>query len=293
MEALNQPKTFPEVNAILREVLSSVQSILGGHFIGMYLYGSLATGGFDRDSDVDFIVVTDEEVSDGLFAELHDMHTRIKTMDSWCAAQLEGSYIPCCALKHYDPVHALYVHIDRGRDERLQRMHLDNDRLGRAWWGGWILLRSTIREHGIILAGPDPNTLIDPVPPSDLWQAALSVLNGWAADILNDPAQIKNRGYQSYTVLTLCRILYTFHFSAVISKPEAIRWAQETLDKRWMPLIDSAWLGRQNPDLEAEPDDINGTLEFIRYTIEQSQHFRKPQKIIGIDLAEEILNSMK
>jgi hypothetical protein len=259
-------------------VLSGVQSILGENFIGMYLYGSLATGRFDRDSDVDFVVVTDEEVSESLFLKLQDMHARVAGADSWCATQLEGSYIPRHALKRYDPIRALYVHIDRGQDEHLQRMHLGNDRLSRAWWGGWVLLRSALREYGITLAGPDPKTLIDPVSPDDLRQAALSILNGWAADILNDPAQIKNRGYQSYTVLTLCRILYTLHTGAVTSKPEAICWAQETLDKKWTPLIERAWLGRQNPGLEAEPDDIVTTLEFVRYTIEQSQQLEIEKK---------------
>jgi hypothetical protein len=266
---------YPEVKIILDKVLSEAQSILGEHFIGMYLYGSLATGGFDRDSDVDYVVVTDEEVSENQFAAFQDMHTRIKTMNVWCADQLEGSYIPREALNRYDPQRALFVHIDRGPDEQLHRMHLDDERISRAWWGGWVILRSNLLEHGITLAGPAPQTIVDPVLPDDLRQSALLVLHGWAADILNDPAKINSRGYQSYTVLTLCRILYTLHTGAVTSKPEAMRWVKAHLDEKWMPLIERAWLGRQNPGLDAEPADVNGTLEFIRYTIEQNQYIEK------------------
>jgi len=264
---------YPEVNVVLHELLASVQSILGNHFIGMYLYGSLATGDFDRDSDVDYLVVTDNELSDELFSALQEMHTSIAMIDSWCATQLEGSYVPQGALRRYDPVHALHLHIDRGRGEQLKVMQIDNAALSRAWWGGWVLLRQVVREKGITLAGPAPQTLIDPVSPDNLRQAALAIFYGWTKQILDDPAEISSRGYQSYTVFTLCRILYTLQRGAVVSKPAAARWVQETLDQRWVPLIDRAWVGRQNPGLKAQAEDVNETLNFISYTLERSQKF--------------------
>jgi len=36
---------------------------------------------------------------------------------------------------------------------------------------------------------------------------------------------------------------------------------------RWSPLIERAWIGRQHVDLKAEAEDVNETLEFIRYTL--------------------------
>ena len=271
MTSPTQPIPYPEVNFILHEVLTNVQSILGNHFIGMYLYGSLASGDFDRESDLDYVVVTDDVLTDELVSALQDMHTRIATLDSWCATQLEGSYIPQGALQRYDPVRALHLHIDRGRGEQLQKMKLESALLSRAWWGGWVLLRENLRERGITLAGPDPQTLIDPVSPDDLRQAMSALLDGWVTPILDDPAEINNRGYQSYTVLTLCRILYTLQNGSVASKPVAARWAQETLDERWIPSIDRAWVGRQSPSLKAEADDVDETLEFIRYTLASNE----------------------
>lgn len=48
-----------EVNAALQELLSGARAILGSHFVGMYLDGSLALGDFDLEtSDLDFVVVT-------------------------------------------------------------------------------------------------------------------------------------------------------------------------------------------------------------------------------------------
>lgn len=271
MELINQPTPYPEVNAILDELLTSVQSILGDRFIGMYLYDSLASGDFDRESDVDYVVVTDDVLSDDLFSALQAMHMRIATIDSWCATQLEGSYVPQGALRQYDPVHALHLHIDRGRGEQLKKMKLDSALLSRAWWGGWVLLRDSLWKQGLTLVGPAPQTFIEPVSPEELRQAALAILHGWAAQILDTPAEIDSRRYQFYTVLTLCRILYTLQHGAVASKPVAAKWVQETLDERWAPLIDRAWVGRQNPGLKAQAEDVNETLDFIRYTLERGQ----------------------
>ena len=97
------------------------------------------------------------------------------------------------------------------------------------------------------------------------------ILNGWASQILEETAKIKQRGGQSYTVLSICRILYTLQYGTVVSKPVAARWAQEALDNKWTPLIERTWAGRHNPGAEAPPEDVNGTLEFIRYALEQSQ----------------------
>jgi len=106
------PTPYPEVNALLGLLLLDVRAILGDRFVGMYLYGSLASGDFHRESDVDYIVVTHEEISDELLLALDAMHQGIAMMDVWCATQLEGSYVPREALRQYDPVHALHTHID-------------------------------------------------------------------------------------------------------------------------------------------------------------------------------------
>ena len=63
----NNPTPYPEVNTILQVLLERVKSILGSHFIGMYLDGSLTSNDFDEDSDIDFVVVSDEDISGDLF----------------------------------------------------------------------------------------------------------------------------------------------------------------------------------------------------------------------------------
>jgi hypothetical protein len=93
--------------------------------------------------------------------------------------------------------------------------------------------------------------------------------------MLNDPARLNVRGYQSYTVLTMCRILYTLEYGAVVSKPVAARWAKENIDGRWAPLIERAVDGRHHPQSAALPEDVGGTLALIRYTLEQGAQLQK------------------
>lgn len=64
---------YADVNAVLHDFLVSIQAILGSHFRGMYLFGSLALGDFDpHGSDIDFVVVTDADIADDLFGALHE-----------------------------------------------------------------------------------------------------------------------------------------------------------------------------------------------------------------------------
>jgi hypothetical protein len=254
------PTPHSEVNAVLQELLDGVHATLGDQLVGVYLTGSLAAGDFDRHSDVDFVAVTENEVGGELFSALDTLHQRIAMIDSWCAIQLDGAYISRVALRRFDPTIAVHANIDRGSGERLKMVQFDE-----------VIVQSyLLRERGITLDGPDPRTLIDPVTPEDLRNAMPRVLAGLGSQILDDPARIDSQGYQSYTVLSLCRILYTLKFGAVVSKPIAAQWARETLGHRWAPLIDRAWSGRQHPERAASSEDIGGTLALIRESLRRA-----------------------
>ena len=255
------PTRYTEVNRVLLELLSDVQTVLGDQFVGMYLFGSLASGDFDQDSDIDFVVVTNDDISDALFAGLQTAHLRIATIECRYATELEGCYLPQQALRYYLRTDMLYPHIDRGKGERLRLKPQDID---------WTIHGHTLGETGVVVTGPAPHTLIEPVTPNELRRAVLEILSGWWAPMLDDPLKLNSSGYQSYAVLTMCRMLYTLAFGTIVSKQVAARWAKETLGEPWMPLINRAWVGRHNPELKAHTEDVNATLELIHYTVERN-----------------------
>jgi predicted nucleotidyltransferase len=252
------PPPHPEVNAVLAALLGGVRSILADHLVGMYLDGSLACGDFDLASDIDFLVVTDLAVTPDLFSSLQAMHDRVAETDPRWGVELEGSYIPRAAIRRYDPSLAMHPNLERGKRYRLKMVHHDED---------WIVHYHVVRERGIPLFGPEPKTLIDPVSPEDLRCAMQKILLGWWGGFLNHPAQLTQRGYQSYAVLSMCRILYTLEYGSVASKSAAARWAQDHLDRRWLPLIERAWDGRRNPGCESSAADIQETQEIIRFAL--------------------------
>jgi hypothetical protein len=116
-------------------------------------------------------------------------------------------------------------------------------------------------EHGLVLAGPPPRTLIDPVQPSELREAVVGILREWWAPMLVEAPLLEKSSYRCYAVLTMSRMLYTIHHGAIVSKRVAARWAEEALDRRWTPLIRDALA-------HDVPPDRNETLAYIRYTCE-------------------------
>ncbi|MBK9600642.1 MAG: nucleotidyltransferase domain-containing protein [Anaerolineales bacterium] len=169
---------LPEVNVVLQDLLKDVQRILDGRLAGMYLEGSLANGDFDQDSDIDFVVVTDDAIEADTFSVLQMMHERINLLDTQWSTNLEGSYVSKHALRRHDPEHTNFPNIERGFGERLKMVHNDET---------WNIHRYILRKCGIVIMGPDPTTLIDPISPDELRQAMLPALHGWATQILNDP----------------------------------------------------------------------------------------------------------
>jgi predicted nucleotidyltransferase len=261
----NPPTPHPEVNAILQRLTESIQSVLGKHLIGMYLEGSLANGDFDQDSDIDFVVVTDVEVTEDLFSRLQSMHDQIATIDSPWAIQLEGSYLSQQALRRYDPTNDIHPNIERGLGERLKLVRHQEV---------WNVHRHILRERGITIVGPEPKTLIDPITPTALKQAMLPALSGWATYLLHHPNEIVQRGYQSYIVLTLCRILYTLQMGEVVSKLKSANWAKEAIGETWKPLIEDAWEGRHASQMPPDLAAIRQTQDFIEYALEVSKQLK-------------------
>ncbi len=260
------PTPYADINALLRELLAGVQTILGNHLIGIYLEGSLANGDFDASSDVDFVVVSDrvigKERTPDLFAALYAMHEQITAGESPWASELEGSYLSQHALRRYDPADALHPNLERGQGERLKMVRHDES---------WVTHRHILRKHGITLLGPPIQTLVDPVTPAALQLGMQVILQRWVTPMLENPIPITSPGYQSYIVLSLCRILYTLHHGAVVSKQVAARWAMETVAKPWAAMIAQADQTRHSGVWAAQTDPMPDILAFMRYVLAESQ----------------------
>jgi hypothetical protein len=259
------PTDYPDVNKVLNLLLVRVQEVLRNQFVGLYLYGSLSSGDFNPEtSDIDFLVVTTATLSDQKIAALESMHKQIWESGMTWASKLEGSYIPQEYIRRHAANNPPCPTVNEGK------IYLDRH------GSDWIIQRHIIREYGVVLAGPVPNSLIDPVSPDDIRNAILGILNEWWFPMLDDATWLRQHGsnYHGFAVITMCRARHALEHGTIVSKPVAIQWARENLEKQWHPLIEQAIASQSGQHSEF----LTETLDLIRFTRHNVLEFEKSAK---------------
>ncbi len=110
-----------------------------------------------------------------------------------------------------------------------------------------LVVRWTVRQKGVSLAGPSPKILVDPVSSELLRVEIYETINNFGQEILDDSAPYNNRFYQGFIVLNYCRMLHDLHTGNIGSKRQGAEWAKAVLDPAWSDLIEGAWASRPNP----------------------------------------------
>jgi hypothetical protein len=277
------PTLYPGLNAVLGELVTTTQAILGDNFCGAYLQGSFAVGDADAYSDVDFVVVTHTGIGDDHLPALGAMHARFPTLGIYWAKHLEGSYIPKGVLRRPDPSCAPFLYVDNG-SPYLEWSHHDNT----------AVVRWALREYGIVLAGPDLASRMDVVTEDELRSEIRRTMRERAQDLRVDTsspdkppsAWLQQHGaelaaqypegvsgtpwsawLQPHVVLSYCRMLHTLHTGRVGSKLAGGHWALSELDGRWAALIQRALDDQPDPwgrvHRPADPALVAETWVFI------------------------------
>lgn len=251
------PTSFPDLNALLAELVGGARAALGGGFVGAYLWGSFALGAGDAWSDVDFVVVAEEDPADE--RALQELHGRLFGRETPWAQHLEGSYVPRELLRRVDPARTPLLYLDNGARELVRDPHCNT-----------AVMRWVLRGHGIALAGPPPAELVEPVPAEALHAEARETLRS-LAEWLDEERDTFSRWAQPYAVLQACRCLWTLRHATVASKPRAGAWALDALEPRWGGLIRRALAERPEPwrrvGEQAEPRDVGDTVAFVDYAL--------------------------
>ncbi|MFC2064977.1 aminoglycoside adenylyltransferase domain-containing protein [Chloroflexota bacterium] len=259
---------YPELRYVLHTFVERLQTELEDNLLGFYLVGSLSSGDFDLDSDVDFLAVIQENLGDETISTLEKIMTGMHSMGFYPAQHMEGSFITLSDLKDWGTVRKKkLVYFDNGSTRAERSIH-DNQ-----WHVRWIL-----REGGAALLGPPPKTLLPPIPLDKMFtetrEALFEILKLLEEQIDEPLTYINSRFGQSFAVLSVCRFLQTLDTGRVESKKAAVKWARQALAPEWIGIIDQAWLERQGVRFcvkirqRAEQKNLDETLKFIRYAIE-------------------------
>lgn len=232
-----------------------MQTILGDTLIGVYLSGSLVTGDFDEGiSDIDLLAATARDVHPAEFDALEAMHLDLVSQSRhphW-NDRIEILYLLLDALKTFRTKRSPIAVISPGEPFNIKDAGSD-------WLMNWYL----VREYGVTLLGPPPQAIIDPIAKAEFLASIKAHALSWR-DWLDEGS---SRPYQSYSILTLSRALYTLTHGEHVSKKKAAEWAQRELPE-WAHLIQNALVWRRQALTEKDVDPattLPETRRFIAY----------------------------
>jgi predicted nucleotidyltransferase len=231
---------YPEVQALLPDLLSRMRAALGERLLGLYLYGSLVWGDFDLAvSDIDLLAVTAELPSAEELTALGRLHADFATERPAWRNRIEVQYASREYLATFRERRGPIAVISPG-----EPFHVVD--AGDEWKINWYF----VLAYGQTLAGPAPSAWIAPIGQAEFVAASRELALNWRERIGKTAG---SRPYQSYSILTLCRAWYTCATGRQSSKRQAAAWAAERLPEH-APLIASALEWRANAnDTSADP----------------------------------------
>jgi hypothetical protein len=206
----------PNIKEFVRTVQADIKEVCNRNFIGIYLHGSLAMGGFNPNmSDIDILVVTKKPVSEENKRRL----AQLFLSRSNAPFPIEVSFLnmnllhnwqhPCAYDFHYSEYwRERYVdELRKGTTEIInEAINLDPD----------LAAHITIMNHrGICLDGEPIGEVFPSVPKTDYVSSIMEDYEDCLKNIVNDPI---------YCSLNLLRVFWYLRDGVISSKQEAGEW---------------------------------------------------------------------
>jgi len=199
------------------------------NIIGIYLFGSLAYGGFSEEtSDIDLQVITKTLLNDTELENVKDIHKKLIEINNIWGKRLEVSYTPVDMLKEKNI-------------PTLPRPYYNEIFYYKAGYGNeWLINNYLILNYGKTIYGPDFNKLIE-------YKITIDDVKGsckkdfykeWKPKI-DDDEWLSHSNNQAYIILNICRIIYTINNSKTENKHNSAKWVKNQY-KQWKKLIEKA-----------------------------------------------------
>jgi hypothetical protein len=242
-----------DLSELLQAIATDLPVILAGNLAGIYLWGSLTYDAFNETcSDVDLIAVTARDLDDREFAELDGWFNNKRALNRWVRRidirfVIEHEFLDktsrCCGFYHYIG--------------KLTRHESDGNPII------WI----NIAESGITLWGKDAKLIAPHVSDQCFNEALLLEMNYLKEDLAANAGDRSDKAFihNAYAVLTACRILYSAHHKALVSKDQASAWAMERVPLPRRPIIQSATKNRLKNGGSTIPQLELDAMNFVEF----------------------------
>jgi predicted nucleotidyltransferase len=221
------------------------------NIIGIYLFGSLAYGGFNKGrSDIDIVVITKTLIKGYELDTIKNIHKKMEHINKKWSKRFEASYAPIEMLQEKKP-------------PQNPRPYYGEIFYDEATYGNeWLINNYLLYNYGITIYGPEFKTLVkEPIEIKEIQEACIKdFYKEWMPKI-NDHEWLTNSHYQSYLVLNICRILYTIHESETANKQKSCEWVKMNY-MEWEKIIDEAERWNYGKIMDKEKE----VKEFIKFT---------------------------
>jgi hypothetical protein len=237
------------IHLLLDRLLEGQRRALGDERIGLYLFGSASTGGFEVGiSDVDTVAVLRSDPTGAQLDALARLHRAIlEEMPEW-DDRVETVYLSLDALRGFRSGTFPAARVSPG--ESFHAIEVDP-----SWLIDWYQLRAV----GIALAGPPATSVVPTISHEQYVDAVRRHLVEWSSW-----AGFGSAGSQSYAILTACRALRTVRTGEHVSKRDAACWASDQLPEH-AELIQQALSWRERARLEPVMDQRGGRQAAQRF----------------------------
>jgi hypothetical protein len=253
-----------DLSDLLHAMATDLPAILHGNLAGIYLWGSLTYDAFDPTcSDVDCVAVTERDLDEREFSELDAWFNNKKEQNRW-AHRIDMRFVidheflektsRCCGFYHY------------------------MGKLTRHGSDGNPIMWMNIAQSGITLWGKEAKLIAPQVSGQCLNDALLLELNYLKEDLAANAGDRSDKAFihNAYAVLTACRILYSAHHGAVVSKDQACSWALETVPAMWRPVIQSAKDNRLKNGGSTTPQLEQDAMRFVEFVTDKLKNGNQP-----------------
>jgi predicted nucleotidyltransferase len=241
------------------ELAKRLQRHFGKELLGLYLYGSLAAGGFvDGRSDIDLFTVVENDLSEDQVEELRRCHADYVATHPELDERVEVAYVSESVLSTLDgsPAGTLVV-VSPG--EPLHTKDVDQ---------GWVINWYSVCTNGETLIGPPPLQL-GPFVTSDAYKRAIEARLDARRSEVRAPSVAYVPAHQGYVVVTVCRALYGLATGRQTTKDEAVAWVAERFPQ-WAALVNEA-LTQHRADVHRRHETV---IRFVDQAVEETDRLQ-------------------
>lgn len=242
------------------QVAEVIEELFENQLIGIYLYGSAILGGLHINSDVDILVIINQDLTE---ATRNELTMRLMLISGKIGCKSLNRPLEVTVINHNDIVPWQFPPKCEFMYGEWLREQIQAGDIPQACYDYDVaILLWQARSHSLSLKGPEAIKVIEPISMNDIQKAIRYSLPELIASVKGDERNV---------LLTLARMWFTMATGEICSKDMAAEWAIPRLPQNLAVLLEiarNAYLGECDDcwcDLEAE---ITSLVVFMNKSIE-------------------------